>query len=180
MIGRGIYESADLAWINNRSCVIATSSQANIEGINQVISVLQRVGVEEVHIAHLPTAVGVAGARKWQVGDGAGIFHLDMVFGMADYNLAVAYPGLIDYDTIRYLESKKIELVECTTEELHLCAPNVLALEPGKVIIPQHCDHTAAELRRRVWTLLKFEMGEFAKGGGGPHCTVGTLIRDDS
>ena len=166
-----------MRWLNNKSVVIATSIRSNMEGIEQVIPVLQRTGTEEIHIAHLPSYLHT---REWQVAGGTGSFHLDMVFGMADYNVGVVYPGCVDYDTIRYLEGKGIKLIECTTKEVHLCAPNILAIEPGKVVIPAHCDHTTKELRKEGVDCIEVEMVEFAKGGGGPTCTVGVLIRDGS
>ena len=80
-----------------------------MEGLNQIIPILERAGVKETHIAHLP---GYLKTRKWQVGGSSGIFHLDMTFGMADENIGVIYPGGVGYDTIQYLESREIILIE--------------------------------------------------------------------
>jgi N-dimethylarginine dimethylaminohydrolase len=177
VIGKGIFELANIRWLSNKSCIIATSNRTNMDAIDQLLPVLKRVGVEEIHIAHLPSSIGT---REWQVGDGAGTFHLDMVFGMADYNVAVLYPSLIDYDTIRYLKEKGITLIECTSKELHLCAPNILAIEPGKVIISANCEDTTRKLAREGVDVIEVDMVETAKGGGGPTCSIGVLIRDGS
>jgi len=173
--GRGVFEASNLWFIDPKTAVIATGLRTNMEGVNQVIPILRGAGVEEVHIAHLP---GYLGRRRWQVGGSSGIFHLDMTFGMVDEGLGVIYPGGVDYDTIIFLKRKEVNLIEVPEEELRSCAPNVLPLAPGKVVIPSGNSETIKNLRREGVDVIDVELSEFVKAGGGPRCMTLPLIRD--
>jgi len=162
--GTGIFESPNMRWIDNKTCIIATSIRTNLEGINQVIPVLRRAGTQEIHIAHLPKTFA---------------FHLDLVFGMADHDLGVVYPAGLDYYTIRYLEDKGIRLIEASEKETRLCAPNLLVIEPGKVIIPSGCDEVTRSLRKEGVDVIEVDLSTFAPGSG-TTCLPAALIRDDS
>ncbi len=176
--GKGCFEASNLWFIDRKGekVIIATGLRTNMEGINQIKPILEMSGVKEVHIAHLP---GYLKTRKWQVGSSSGIFHLDMTFGMADENLAVIYPGGVGYDTIQYLERNKINLVEVPEKELRNCAPNILPISPGKVIIPSGNPKTSKELRKEGVDVIEVELSEFVKGGGGPRCLTLDLVRDN-
>jgi len=113
--GKGVFEASNLWFLNEKTAIIATGLRTNMEGVNQVSHILRMAGVEEIHIAHLP---GYLQRREYQVGGSSGIFHLDMTFGMVDEDLAVIYPGGVDYDTIQYLKQKGINLIEIPEEEL--------------------------------------------------------------
>jgi N-dimethylarginine dimethylaminohydrolase len=162
--GTGIFEFPNVRWIDNESCIIATSIRTNMEGINQVVPVLHRAGTREIHIAHLPKATA---------------FHLDIVFGMADHDLGVVYPAGLDYYTIRYLEDRGIRLVEASKKETDLCAPNLLVIKPGRVILPTGCEMVAKKLRLEGTDVIEVDLNTFAPGSG-PTCLPGVLIRDDS
>ena len=174
--GRGCFEASNLWFIDRRGekAIIAVGLRTNMEGVNQIRPILERAGVREVHIAHLP---GYLERRRWQVGGASGIFHLDMTFGMADENLGVIYPGGVDYDTIQYLECHEINLIEVPEEELRSCAPNILPISPGKVIIPSGNPETIKGLRREGVDCIEVPLSEFAKGGGGPRCLTLDLVR---
>ncbi len=173
--GNGVFEASNLWFIDERTAIIATGLRTNIEGVKQVAYILRSVGVEEIHIAHLP---GYLETRPTQVGGISGIFHLDMTFGMVDESLAVIYPAGVDYDTILFLKSKDINLIEIPEEELRKCAANVLPLAPGKVIIPAGNNETIRKLRQEGIDVIDVELSEFCKAGGGPRCLTLELIRD--
>jgi len=175
--GKGsIMEGSNLVWLDSNTALIAISLRGNLTGFNEAAQILQMAGVE-VHAAYLP---GYLTERKWQVGGSSGYFHLDMVFDMADENLGVIYPGGVDYATIQYLEKRGINLIEVPDEELRNDAPNLLPLEPGKVIIPAGSPKTTRELRKEGVDIIELDMSEYVKGGGGPTCITMPLIRDGS
>lgn len=175
--GKGYFESSNLWFIDceGEKVILAVGLRTNMEGLNQIIPLLERAGVQEIHIAHLP---GYLKTRKWQVGGASGIFHLDMTFGMADENIGVIFPGGVGYDTIQYLESREINLIEVSEKELRSCAPNIVPLSPGKVIIPSGTPETTKGLRKEGVDCVEVPLSEFAKGGGGPRCLTLDLIRD--
>ena len=173
--GKGAYEASNMVWVDDTSVILAVGLRGNMEGLRQVERILRGLGVEDIHIAHLP---GYLYSRKHQVGGSSGIFHLDMAFDMAYYNVAVLWPGGVGYDTILWLEDKGVDIIEVSDEELHACAPNLLPIAPKKVIVPGIGLTMTAELRKRGIEVIELDLSEFAKGGGGPTCLTLPLIRD--
>ena len=87
-------------------------------------------------------------------------------------------PGGVGYDTVLWLESKGVDLIELSDEELHVCTPNLLPVGPGRVIVSAVNLNTTKELRKRGIEVIELDLTEFAKGGGGPTCLTLPLIRD--
>lgn len=172
---KGFYESSNMVWIDDTSVILAVGLRGNMEGARQVEYILRGSGVEDIHIAHLP---GYLYSRKHQVGGSSGIFHLDMTFGMAYYKIGVIWPGGVGYGTIQWLERKGIDLIEVSDEELHACAPNLLPIDPKKVIVSALNLNMTEELRKRGIDVIELDLSEFAKAGGGPTCLTEPLIRD--
>lgn len=172
VVGGGLFECPNIRWIDNKTCIIATTSVTNMEGIEQVLPVMKKTGTEEVHIAH-------GSDYLYTYGDYGISFHLDGVFGMADDKLAVIYPGCIDYDTIRWLEAKKIDLIECPQSEYwEPC--NLLCIELGKVIIAGWAEKTIKKLERKGVECIKWNHRNFALSSAGPTCVIGVLEREGS
>ncbi len=173
--GKGVFEASNLWFLNEKTAIIATGLRTNFEGVNQISHILRMAGVEEIHIVHLP---GYLQRREYQVGGSSGIFHLDMTFGLVDEDLAVVYPGGVDYDTIQYLKQKEINLIEIPENELRKCAPNVFPIAPRKAIISAGNTTTVRSLRKEGVDVIDIDLSEFCKAGGGPRCLTLPLIRD--
>ena len=173
--GKGSFEASNMVWIDDTSVILSVGLRGNMEGLRQVEHILRGLGVEDIHVAHLP---GYLYSRKHQVGGSSGIFHLDMTFGMAYHKIGVLWPGGVGYETILWLESKGVDLIEVSDEELHTCAPNLLPIAPKKVIVSAFNLKMTEELRKRGIEVIELDLSEFAKGGGGPTCMTLPLIRD--
>jgi len=175
--GKGFFESSNAVWLDKKSLPLAISQRSNFEGVNQVSSVLQSFGVEDIHIVHLP---GPLNTRKSQTGGGGGAFHLDMVFGVAAERLGVIYPQGVGYEFIDYLLHKKgFDLIEIPEEEVNGTPSNFLVLEPGKLLMPAGNPVVTSELRKRGVEVIEIDLSEFTKAGGGPTCMTIPLIRDE-
>jgi N-dimethylarginine dimethylaminohydrolase len=172
---KAAFEASNMVWVDDKSVILAIGMRGNIEGASQVEQILRGLGVEDIHIAHMP---GYLYTRKHQVGGSSGIFHLDMTFGMAYYGIGVIWPGGVGYDTIMWLESKGVDLIEVSDEELYACAPNLLPIAPQKVIVSALNLRITEELRKKGIEVIELDLSEFAKGGGGPTCLTSALIRD--
>lgn len=173
--GKGAFEASNMVWIDDTSVILSVGLRGNMEGLHQVEQILRGLGVEDIHIAHLP---GYLHTREHQVGGSSGIFHLDMAFGMAYYKIGVLWPGGVGYDTILWLENKGVDIIEVSDEELNTCAPNLLPIAPKKVIVSAFNLRMTDELRKRGIEIIELDLSEFAKGGGGPTCLTLPLIRD--
>ena len=173
--GKGKFEGSNMVWVDDTSVMLGVGLRSNIEGLRQVEYILKNQGVTDIHIAYLP---GHLYSRKHQVGGSSGMFHLDMTFGMAYYKLAVLWAGGVGYNTILWLESKGIEIIEVPDEELNACAANLLPIAPKKVMVSAFNLKITEELRKRGIEVIELDLSEFAKGGGGPTCMTLPLIRD--
>ncbi|MBI2303682.1 MAG: hypothetical protein HYU86_02915 [Chloroflexi bacterium] len=172
--GSGIHDvRANTVWLDSKTCVVACSPRSNLEGIRQVEPIYRNAGVKEIHIAYL---VGYLYTRK-RSGAYCG-YHLDMSLSMVAERLAVVYPGVLDYDTIAYLRSKKIKLIEVPEEEVLNAAGNCLAVRPGVIVMAAGNPVTTAALRREGVRVIELNLSEMAPKGAGPVCITGPLIRD--
>ena len=175
--GMGFFESSNAVWLDKKSLPLAISQRSNLSGVQQVASIAQEFGVDDIHIVHLP---GPLNTRKAQTGSGGGAFHLDMVFGVAAPKVGVIYPPGVGYEFIDYLlHQKDFDLIEIPEEEVNGCPSNFLVLEPGKLVMPAGNSYVTGELRKRGITVIEIDMSEFTKGGGGPTCITMPLIRDE-
>jgi N-dimethylarginine dimethylaminohydrolase len=174
--GNGSFEASNMVWVDDKSVILAVGLRSNMEGLRQVEYILRNLGIEDIHVAHLP---GHLYSRKHQVGGSSGMFHLDMTFGMAYDKIGVLWPGGVGYDTVLWLESKGVDLIEVSDDELLTCAPNLLPIAPKKVIVPAFNLRMTEGLRKRGIHVIEVDLSEFAKGGGGPTCLTLPLIRDE-
>ena len=160
--GKGILElGGNGQWLDPRHLVIGIGATTNLDGVDQIRGLLQRAGVEEIHLAYFNDTI-----------------HLDVCFG-----LAAAWVGVVDkrklhHHTLSYLRKKGIDLIEVTPEEAEGFACNLLALEPGKVVIPSGNPKTVKALKERGVTVIELDFSDFIKMEGGPHCCISSLIRD--
>ncbi|RKX76006.1 MAG: hypothetical protein DRP87_13105 [Spirochaetes bacterium] len=173
--GKGVFEASNMVWIDDKSVILSTGLRGNMEGARQVETILRDMGVDDIHFAQLP---GYLYSRRNQVGGSSGIFHLDMTFGMAYYGIGVLWPGGVGYDTILWLESKGVDIIEVPDEELLTCVPNLLPVSPKRVISPAAGKTVNQELKQRGIKVIEVDLSEFAKGGGGPTCLTLPLIRE--
>ncbi|MBI2303684.1 MAG: hypothetical protein HYU86_02925 [Chloroflexi bacterium] len=177
--GSAIHEvRGNIAFLDPKTAIQATSVRSNMEGVRQVEPILRIAGVEEQHVAHSTSYL----YSPRRCGAAAG-FHLVNVLNMVAERLAVCYPGAIDYDTIAYLRSKRIKLIEVTEEEVIKAAGNCLAIRPGVVVMAAGNPETSSALRREGVRIIEVDLSALSSGGGvggmaGPVCLVGPLIRD--
>ncbi len=165
----------NFVWLDQKHVIIGCSVHTSMEGIEEVTPILNRAGVEEIHVAHMP---GYLNHMTERAGGAGGFYHFDMIFQMVDEGLAVIYPAGVGYDTIRYLRKKNIELIEIPLEEVQNYACNLLPLRPGRVVLTEGNNYTREQLEKRGVDVveMKFEGGRLS--GRGPVCSTLPLIRD--
>ncbi len=171
--GEGTFEGGNVVWLDPTHVCIGRSARTNQDGIDQVATILRTLQppVEEIKIVPLP---GWLRNLEWPAG---GFAHLDCVFGYADEALAVIYPAAVPYDFIEYLRRREINLIEVPPDEAKDVACNIVALEPGKIMMIKGFTKTQNMLEREGVDVLEFDYTQLAPIGGGPHCATGPLIR---
>ena len=172
--GAGVCEVApmfvpltDDVWIGALSCA------CNQEGLDQVLPVLKRAGVREVHIMQLQTIMDSLAA--------GGEFHADMVVHPVAEKLAVIYPNNLPWETYKWLKKMGYKLIEIPPEEQKACYPaNLLVLEPGKVVMNSGATQTICALQKEGVDVVTFDSSGIMQGGtNGIKCITMELLRDD-
>jgi N-dimethylarginine dimethylaminohydrolase len=151
--------------------VAGLSCGANREGVEQVLPVLHRSGVKEVHLMELPTIMDTF--------ESGGEFHVDMVISPVDLRKAIIYPDNLPWETYVWLRDKGFELIEIPREEQRFCPANLILLEPGKVIMAKQAQQTIAKVRAAGVEVIEFDSGGIMQGGvNGLKCITMELLRD--
>lgn len=160
-------QMADDAWVGGLSCA------CNSEGLEQVLPVLRRAGVTDVHVAQLTTIMESFGA--------GGEFHVDMVVHPVAERLAVVYPRQLPWETFKWLKDRGYTLIEVPTEEHHRYVPaNLVVVEPGVVIMHGDAVQTVRALESHGVEVIKFDSSGIMQGGtNGIKCITMELDRDD-
>jgi N-dimethylarginine dimethylaminohydrolase len=172
--GAGIHEvGGNILFLDSKHAIQASSVSTNMEGIRQVTPILEQAGIVEQHVTYMPSYLNNMYGSSAAMG-----FHLVNVLNMVAEKLAVCYPGALPYETLRYMQSKGIRLVEAPAEEALNQACNTLALRPGEIIMAAGNPKTAAALRKEGVRVIELEMAT-SRFGSGPRCQIRDMVRDD-
>lgn len=163
--GTAVFEGACAMWVNRETIIIGTGVRANMEGASQVEETLRRMGVK--NFIHFQIPYGHA--------------HLDGLMNFVDTNKALIFPWQTPYDVVKPLMDMGIEIINAPSvdEVKHHSAVNLVALEPGKVIMPAGCPITKRVLENHNVEVIEVDVDEIMKGYGSLHCMTGAIARDD-
>ncbi len=170
--GRGIFETGTLMNIAEDVMLTQISNSVNNDGIDQVLPVLKRAGVKELHVAHATTVMDSF--------ESGGEFHIDMAFGVIDHKLALIYPAQVDWSTYSWLKEKGFRFIEIPHDEQKLYNPsNLVMIEPGLVIMGREAKETIKKVRKAGVEVIEVDSDGLIQGGtNGIHCCVGYLCRE--
>jgi N-dimethylarginine dimethylaminohydrolase len=161
--GSGIFETACCLWVDEQTVIIGTGNRANDEGCYQVEEVLRGMGVER--IIHLQIPYGYA--------------HIDSIISFVEPNRAIFDPGHLTWDVWTALRDVGIELFAAPdSEEVAKLALNVVALEPGHVVMAAGNPNTRSFYEEIGVRVTECDVSELLKGWGSLHCMSATLRRD--
>jgi N-dimethylarginine dimethylaminohydrolase len=161
--GRGTFEGADAAWIDPGTVMLATGLRTNQEGAAQVMSLLQEMGVEVIHVG-LPY----------------GAMHLMGQLRCADHDLAIAWPGRVPYGAVEALRARgyTVLFLPDEGEAKRGMALNFVTLSPRQILMAAGNPVTQAFYERAGITCRTVEIGELARAAGGIGCLTGVLERE--
>jgi N-dimethylarginine dimethylaminohydrolase len=163
--GGGAFEGADLMLVNPELAILAEGRRTNREGAGQVARLLREIGVSEV--------------ARVQLADDC--LHLDCVLSIIRRDAALIIPGRTPEAAVSVLRRHGVRVLEAPSahEAESGMAVNLVALEPGLVVMPAGNPETRGLLEGAGVTCLEVEISELMNGGGAIHCMTGVLRRED-
>ena len=162
----GNLEGGDIVWIDDRTVAVGVGYRSNLEGINQLKSILGS-DVDTIIPVDLP---------HWTGPDDC--LHLMSNVSPIDSNLFLVYSRLLPVSFRQYLLDRKIELIEVPDEEYDSMGCNVLAIAPKKVIMLSGNLITEQRLKDADVEVHTYDGSEISiKGAGGPPCLTRPFYR---
>lgn len=104
--------------------------------------------------------------------------HIDLMVCMLAEKLAAVCIDTTDPEIVKWLESKRIEIVPVSYQDTMNLGCNVMALGNDKIISTAQNVDLNARLRARGFEVYDPDMSMFTMGGGGVHCMAMPLRRD--
>ncbi len=163
--GSGVFEGACALWIDRETIILGSGVRSNPEGVRQVQQQLEDMGV--TNIWHFQIPYGHA--------------HLDGLVNIVDKKKALIFPWQTPYDIWHKLKQHGFSFIEApSVEEVKVgMAMNVVALEPGVIMIPMGNPSTKKALEQAGVTVIEVDISELMKGFGALHCMSAFLRRDE-
>jgi N-dimethylarginine dimethylaminohydrolase len=157
-------DGGDTIWLDERTLLVGRGYRTNAAGVAALREALPGVDVVEFDLPHFHGA--------------AEVMHLLSLVSPVAPDLAVAYTPLMPVRLVQLLADHDIGIVEVPDEEFDSMGPNVLALEPGVVLMLARNRETRRRLERAGVVVETYEGNELSKGDGGPTCLTRPLLRD--
>ncbi len=161
--GTGIFDGACLLWMDAETCMLGYGLRCNQSGMEQVEAELKALGVKHVIKVEIPR----------------GMAHLDSFMAFVDYRTALVLRMAAPNTVYTELEKRDFNIVDIPDlgEFAGFCQ-NLVALEPGKIVMPTGCPKTVAALEKAGVEVIQTDVSEVMKGNGAIHCMTAFLKRD--
>ncbi len=162
----GTLEGGDTAWLDEKTLAVGLSYRTNLEGINQLKTLLEPKGINIITV-DLPHYKGPTD-----------VFHLMSILSPVDKDLAVVYSTLMPIRFRNFLIERGLKLIEVPDEEFESMGCNVLALAPRQCIMVDGNPITKKRLEQAGCSVKTYKGEEISiKGGGGPTCLTRPMQR---
>jgi N-dimethylarginine dimethylaminohydrolase len=162
--GEGFFDGACCLWVDRHTVILGTGARANQAGAAQVEYELRNMGVTD--IIHMGIPYGHA--------------HLDGLMNFVDKKTIMLFPWQVSYDAVKPLLDKGIKVIEATdlVEVKNNMCLNLVALEPGKILMPAGSPNTKKMLEDEGIQVTEVHLEEIMKGWGAIHCMSVFLNRE--
>lgn len=161
--GRGVFEGADAAWINEDTAMVATGHRTNPEGASQVACLLEEMGVHVIRVG-LPY----------------GSMHLMGTLRIVDEDLALCWPGRVPYDAVAELRDRgfSIYFIPDLNEAIQGMALKFVTLAPRKILMPGGNPVSESFYDDLGIECKTVTVNELIKAAGAVGCLSGILERE--
>ncbi|MCP4143128.1 MAG: amidinotransferase [Chloroflexi bacterium] len=162
--GKGTFEGADAMWINPKTVIIGRGLRTNDEGVAQVSSTLNEMGVEVVQV-DLPV----------------GTMHLMGVLRIISSDLAIARGYRFAHRGVDALKARGMRVLYLPDEKnsaSYTAALNFVTLAPYKILMVGGNPVAQDFYENLGITCHAVEMDELRKAAGAIGCTSGILERE--
>lgn len=165
LTGAATADGGDMFWLDTHTLAIGRSYRTNAQAVDQIRDLLAPSGVEVLSF-DLPHDQG----PDW-------CLHLMSVVSPVHEDLAVVYERLAPIALLQALHSRGVRMINVPESDWLTLGCNVLAVEPGVVVIASGNDHTADLLADAGCEVHVYAASEITKGEGGPTCLTRPLLR---
>ena len=160
--GDGFFEGANAMWVDRHTCVVSTGSRCNRSGFEQVRTELERMDVAVYHMQQPYSNI-----------------HIDGIMNPASNEAIMVHASQVPYDIIDMLKKKGFKILEVPsqTELREHFSCNFVALEPGRVLMPEGSPRAHELLEKNGIQVETINISEIIKGKGALHCITAFLKR---
>ncbi len=160
--GNGTFEGADAAWINPETVIVGKGLRTNDEGVSQITSILNEIGVHviEVDLPH-------------------GTMHLMGMLRFLDKDLAVGWPKRIAYSAVKALNDNgiNVKFIPDENEAILGMALNIVTTGPKRILMPAGNPKTKSFYESLGVECQEVKVNELMKATGAIGCLTGILKR---
>jgi arginine deiminase len=163
--GRGVFEGADLMWLDAATALVGLGLRTDAEGARQVTDALTELGVDVVM-----TTIS------------RGAMHLMGQLRIVDRDLAFVRHGHVDDAAILALRNRGCEVhpFPDESEVMRTAANNFVVLGPRRILMPARNPASQRYYEGLGIDCTVIEVGELAKAAGAIGCMTGVVRRDVS
>ena len=151
-------DGGDMLFLDDTTLAVGLTYRTNEAAVEQIRAIVEPQGIT-VLTFDMPHDLGPEYC-----------LHLMSVISPVREDLAVLYPKLAPTRLVQSLAERGIEWVEVPDDEYLTLGCNVLAIEPGVVVLPAGNDVTGSRLAERGIAVNYYQASETNKGEGGPTC----------
>jgi N-dimethylarginine dimethylaminohydrolase len=161
--GRGTFEGADAIWLNPETVLLGRGLRTNEEGVSQVTSTLQEMGVEVIQV-DLPF----------------GTMHLMGMLRIVDRDLAVAWPKRLVHRGVEAMRAlgMKVVFIPDEGEAAHGKSLNFVTLGPREILMAGGNPKSQSFYESLGITCHTVDVSELGKAAGAIGCLTGILQRE--
>ena len=158
------FEGGDLLVVNEDLVLIGHGTRTNLRGAMEIRRLFRAAGFSEVLVVPVPD----------------GYLHLDTLINFADKDLALLACDRPPDSLARALARHGFRVLHIPSgyEAETGMAVNLVALEPGVVVLAAGNPNTRNQLNRAGVYCIEVDIRELAKASGGLHCITGVLNRE--